>query len=483
MDRAACIFGNQIRPGDFRKAVRKQEGFLRKYGDDRDVSYGFAVEQSPVITELFGAENLVSGSEMSPELGENAVLVGNIRMGFGHYRMAMAIASAAASMGYRPYWLDFLNFPESDCSRIIAGQNELYSMGSRWSQRYPLFNKLVWEPMNSEGFRKLSYNAADQKTAELFAPMLENLPKQTPFVSTHAWCAQAALHAGFTSVVSAVCDNWPMALHLAEGSIHTVQTRSALLGYKVLRGMDGNRQLKPMPEGQVRYVGHYVDHELVQGVEHDTARRLGKLRAGRGRTYLLTIGGAGAQRELFLAILRGLLPELEAGKSSLLLNFGDHPDAWEAMKKSLPALGALAEEHFGDFAEVQSFFSAHLDRDVEGAHVFSSREIFQAVYTTNLLMRLCDVMLTKPSELAFYPVPKLMLRRVGGHEAYGALHTSELGDGTYECRTPEEILGMLRAMALDGEILGQMNECVLENRKAGLYDGAYRVVELAAGKK
>ena len=152
----------------------------------------------------------------------------------------MAIASAAASMGKKPYWLDLLSFPESDCSRIIAGQNELYSMGSRWSQKYPLFNKLVWEPMNSEGFRKLSYNAADQKTAELFAPILSSLSPETPFVSTHAWCAQAALHAGFTSVVSAVCDNWPMALHLAEGSIHTVQTRSAFLGYKVLRGMPPN---------------------------------------------------------------------------------------------------------------------------------------------------------------------------------------------------------------------------------------------------
>ena len=483
MDRAKVIFGNEIREKDYQKAVKKQAGFVRKYGDDRGVQYGVSVQDAPVITEYFDAQNLVSGTDMAPELGENALLVGNIRMGFGHYRIAMAIASAAASMGKKPYWLDLLSFPESDCSRIIAGQNELYSMGSRWSQKYPLFNKLVWEPMNSEGFRKLSYNAADQKTAELFAPILSSLPADTPFVSTHAWCAQAALHAGFTSVVSAVCDNWPMALHLAEGSIHTVQTRSAFLGYKVLRGMDKTRQLKPIPEGQVRYVGHYVDHELVEGIEHDTARRLEKLKNGRPKAYLLTIGGAGAQRELFTAVVRHLLPELESGKAALLLNFGDHPDAWEDMKKSLPALGRLAKEHFGDFAGTQKFFAEHLDRDVEGVHVFSNPEIFSAVYTTNLLMRLCDVMLTKPSELSFYPVPKLMLRRVGGHEAYGALHTSELGDGTYECRTPEEICGMLRAMELDGDILRQMNECILENKKAGLYNGAYEVVRLACGGK
>jgi hypothetical protein len=172
MDRAKVIFGNEIREKDYQKAVKKQADFVRKYGDDRGVQYGVSVQDAPVITEYFGAQNLVSGTDMAPELGENALLVGNIRMGFGHYRIAMAIASAAASMGKKPYWLDLLSFPESDCSRIIAGQNELYSMGSRWSQKYPLFNKLVWEPMNSEGFRKLSYNAADQKTAELFAPIL-----------------------------------------------------------------------------------------------------------------------------------------------------------------------------------------------------------------------------------------------------------------------------------------------------------------------
>jgi hypothetical protein len=445
-------------------------------------NYGVQLADSPDISELFGAKSILPGDGQTAALGEKPLIVGNIRMGFGHYRMAMAVASAAASMGYTPYWLDFLSFPESDCSKIIAGQNDLYSLGSRLSQKFALFNKLVWEPMNSEGFRKLAYNAADQKVSELFAPILSAVPKDTPFVSTHAWCAQAALHADFTHVVQAICDNWPMALHLAEGSVHAVQTRSAYIGYKVLRGMDAKRQLKPMPEGQLHYVGHYVDHELVEGIGHDAARRLAKLETGRPKAYLLTIGGAGAQRELFEAIVRGLVPELEAGKAALFLNFGDHLDAWEDMKKAVPAAGKLAQEHFGDFASIQDFYNQYLDADATGLHVFYSPEIFQAVYTTNLLMRLCDVLLTKPSELSFYPVPKLMLRRVGGHEAYGALHASELGDGTYECRTPDEVLGMLRAMEGDGEILAQMNECILENKKTGLYNGAYELVRLAAGK-
>jgi hypothetical protein len=49
-------------------------------------------------------------------------------------------------------------------------------------------------------------------------------------VGTHVWPAQAAVHAGMTHVVNAIPDNWPMALHLSEGAIHTVQTPSAYLG-------------------------------------------------------------------------------------------------------------------------------------------------------------------------------------------------------------------------------------------------------------
>ena len=35
-----------------------------------------------------------------------------------------------------------------------------------------------------------------------------------------------------------------------------------------------------------------------------------------------------------------------------------------------------------------------------------------------------DVLVTKPSELAFYPVPKLFIKRVGGHEQWGAVHSA-----------------------------------------------------------
>ena len=479
MDRAKIIFGNEIAAGAYRKACRQKEKFLKKYGDDSGKNYYFKTADNPVLAPL-GVKTLTLTDEPGLQLPDNAVIVGNIRMGYGHYRISMAIASAARALGYEPYWLDLNSFPETTCTRIISGQNELYSLGSRLSQQFWLFNKLVWEPINSEGFRKLTYNAPDQKSAELMATLLRNLPKDTPYVATHVWPAQAAIHAGFTRVVNAIPDNWPMALHLSEGSIHTVQTPSAFLGYKMLRGMDKKRQLKPMPKGTVFDVGHYVDHEFVENIEKDCAARLDRLKTGKPRRYLLSIGGAGAQQKLFEDIIRHLIPQIRAGKVCLLINTGDHFEVWDSIVSHIPELRAMAETHFDNYEASKAFIEN--DENIKGVQAFCHKDIFAAVYVTNLLMRVCDVLITKPSELSFYPVPKLMIHRVGGHEAWGAIRAAEVGDGTYECEKTEEVLAMLDEMTNGDEILPAMCRCILRAKNAGIYNGAYEVVKMAAGK-
>ena len=98
-------------------------------------------------------------------------------------------------------------------------------------------------------------------------------------------------------------------------------------------------------------------------------------------------------------------------------------------------------------------------------------------------MRSCDVLVTKPSELAFYPVPKLFIRRIGGHEQWGAIHSAEIGDGTLECRDIPHTLQMIRLFMEDGSLLPGMCECIVRNKDLGIYDGAYEVVKIAMGMK
>lgn len=483
-DKSKVIFGNVLSDKVYKKAVKSKKKFAKKFGDDTSVSYPVIVRKNPVIGDSLGVNDIRIEDGASPlEFDtEKGIIVGNIRMGFGHYRISMAMASAAKALGYTPYWLDLNSFPETTCTKIIAEQNKLYSLGSRWSKN-PIFNKLVWEPVNYEGFRALSYNAIDQKNAELMAPVYRNIPKDIPVVGTHVWPAQAAIHAGMKYVVNAIPDNWPMALHLSEGSVHTIQCRNAYQGYKILNGMQKNKVNKPMPNDSLVYTGHYIDHELVSNIEADCDRRMARKANGKPTRFLLTIGGAGAQKEIFAAIIRYLLPAIKEEKATLYVNVGDYKNVWDDLITEIPGMKAVSTEHFENFEEASHFSLEALDGDVTGIHGFYHSDIFEAVYITNLLMRSCDVLVTKPSELAFYPVPKLFIRRVGKHEMWGAIHSAEMGDGTLECRDIPHTLQMIDLFMQDDVLLGQMCDCIKTNKSIGLYDGAYNVVKIAMGLK
>ena len=139
----------------------------------------------------------------------------------------------------------------------------------------------------------------------------------------------------------------------------------------------------------------------------------------------------------------------------------------------------VAELHFDDFAGVATLAEGALDGELTGVHAFCDSDIFAAVYSSNLLMRCSDVLVTKPSEFSFYPVPKLMIHRVGGHEAWGAIRAAEVGDGTYEIDDTDEVLAMIDAFQLDRELLCTMCDRIEDANKIGIYDGAYKVIDLA----
>ena len=116
---------------------------------------------------------------------------------------------------------------------------------------------------------------------------------------------------------------------------------------------------------------------------------------------------------------------------------------------------------------------------MRGIHLFHHPEAFPAVSTTNLLLRASDILLTKPSELAYYPIPKLFVRRVGGHEAWGAIRAAELGESTLECTSTGQLLQSLDLLLDAQDILRMQIDAILRNHASGLYQGARRVVELA----
>ena len=122
VDRSKEIFGNIIPDRDYAKSVKSKKKYIRKFGDDSGKDYSAVVVPNEHIGNIIGVED-IRVDEQHDDLGfdtEKGVIVGNIRMGFGHYRISMAIASAANAFGYKPYWMDLNSYKTTTCTKVIS---------------------------------------------------------------------------------------------------------------------------------------------------------------------------------------------------------------------------------------------------------------------------------------------------------------------------------------------------------------------------
>jgi hypothetical protein len=492
------LYGNTITPDQDRKALAWQKMFIDKFGYDKDEQYQLSVHDNPQLGDVLGIRDIRRDTAGDPIDRETGVVISTIRMGFGHYRIAMAGASAARAMGYTPLWLDLLAIP-GITQDAINWWNTNYSKYSRVSQRHATFDKYVWESVTSGDktlpglnwllnnqaigwpWRFLKANARDYRKSELFANLHRAMPSDMPILTAHMWNCMGAVAGGMTNVVDMMFDNWPMAFQLTEGATHAVQSPSGYYGFRIMNQFDEeDRILNPTPADAIHYVGHHVDHELVENIEVDCEARLARMRNGEPRRLILTMGGAGAQRELFKAIIDHCRPMIQRDELTLFVNLGDHADNWEWLRTELGPAAASVQLH-RTWDEAKAFADGIREGQAHGLHVFVFDNTFHGVYTTNYLMRVSDVLVTKPSELAFYPIPKIFNARVGAHEAWGAIRAAELGDGTIETRSIPRTLQAIDLITQETDLLEMFCDCIVKNKRIGIYDGAYKCVALATG--
>ncbi len=141
------LYGNTITPSQDRKALKWQDMFIKQFDYDPDEHYDLTVKDNDYLGDALGIRDIVRDGGGEPIDPETQVIISTIRMGFGHYRIAMAGASAARAMGFTPLWLDLLGIP-GVTSDVINWWNTNYSKYSRVSQRSKLFNKYVWDAVS-----------------------------------------------------------------------------------------------------------------------------------------------------------------------------------------------------------------------------------------------------------------------------------------------------------------------------------------------
>ena len=494
------IYGNSIKNSELKKAQKWQNKFKRIFNYNPDEKYNLCLTENKHLGPIFGVKNIVRGTDGEKIKDGNGIIISTIRMGYGHYRIAMAGASAAKAMGLTPYWLDLLAIP-GITTKIIDYCNSWYSRFSKMSQKSKFFNKHIWESVTTgersiKGlnailnkwivgwpWRFLKTNVKDYKMSELFNTLHKALPSKMPILTAHMWNCMGAVAGGMTNVVDMVFDNWPMAFQLTEGAKHAVQSPSGYYGFRTMRGFDPKGKiLNPVPADSLFYTGHHVDHELVENIEIDCRARLKRAKQNKPRRFIITMGGAGAQKELFSAIIKHCIPLIKKKKLCLFVNLGDHKDNWEWLRNELHEHVKLIKTYF-TWKDTVTYADAIRNVDSDGLHVFLFDNTYHAVYATNYLMRVVDFLITKPGELAFYPIPKVFNERVGGHEMWGAIRGAEIGDSTVETRTIPELLQAIDLTTNEKDLLELYCENIIKNKSIGIYDGAYKSVELATGIK
>lgn len=440
------------------------------------VQSGEAYKDFGMLTIVDKNKTVEQVQDINPQ---NALIIGTVRMGFGHWRMAIAMASAAHHLGYTPYLLDIMSFDGSTAQKSIRFLEYWYDVFSRISQKSKWFNKHIWEHATSTGGRSLRSCVYERCLSQLFTPIFINFPKDIPLLSLHPWIGHAAVLCGMKNIVSIIPDNLPLAFWLVEGTRHTVQSPSAYMGYRTLLSMDAHYPVTScMPQGSLIEAGHYVDYEIVSTIEHDCGSRLERSRKCEPRRFLLTMGGAGAQARRFADIIRTCRSSIESGKAAFFVNMGDHIGRWSELREELDRDGIAYTMHT-DWELTKKFIADASDGYIRGIHIFLHDDFYAAVYLTNLLMRVSDIMITKPSELSFYPVPKLFIQRVGRHEAWGAIRGSEIGDGTIETDSETDLHRTLLTLIDSSDLFEMYIRHIRLNADAGVYNGAYNAVAFA----
>ncbi|MBN1499714.1 MAG: hypothetical protein JW982_06155 [Spirochaetes bacterium] len=482
------------------KYISLQKNHIKKkFRFNNDEPYFLTASENTGLSGIFNLKNISRNTEGDPVDKKKSVLVTTIRLEYGHYRTALAAVSCANAMGIMPYWLDILSVPGITTELInykCTGsplQRKLKQLINAITDKIPItipwknpFGDalLILTETGKSNTGSLLKTLKEREICGLFGNLFSAMPHDMPCISAHAWCTAGAVSGGMTNVVTLVPENIPLISSLCEGALHAVSSPSVYYALRILKNRSSvNRMLKPLPDDVLTFTGNHIDHEIVFNIENDCKQRLNRSRKDEPRRFLLTVNRFNSKPALLKSIIDHCIPVIQQNKAAFFINFGDYFPAWNKLQKDTAKYGDIIQVH-SSWKETKDFADKIRNGKLEGGiHIFLHDNIFHAVYSTNYLMRVSDFLITDPNELAFYPVPKILTGAAGIKQKLNAIRSAETGDGSLECRTTEEILQAIDITAESNDILELFCSCIIGNKSAGLYDGAYKAVSTATGIK
>ena len=293
-------------------------------------------------------------------------------------------------------------------------------------------------------------------------PLTDGIPLDITVVATHAVAGHIAVEAGFRKVINLVVDNYAQHFNAVPGAINAVQAGAlgaayAKLGYQTV------------------LAGHWADRRSAEGIHTDTARRMKRIHSKAVRRLVIAIGGAGAQATFVIELLAALQPGMAAKTWHVVLNCGDAKETQTRIQAAAATLRGVEVQVLDTWDPISRIWAKDNEEQSSALTLICVNDRTQAIATTDILIPRSDMACFKPGELAFIPAPKLLIRRVGAHEAASAVRAAELGDATAELRTKEDFEKTIHLVETT-DLLSQMNRAVVANEDH--YMGCKRICHL-----
>ncbi|MDF3821926.1 hypothetical protein P3G55_18625 [Leptospira sp. 96542] len=420
---------------------------------------------------------LLPGLDLVSDSGVNQIekglIIGSIRMGYAHLRIAASLHSHSLKNNSVTYLYDLLN-TQSPESKAIADIENLYRYFSNLGSELGGPLEWVWGQMMSQG--NLTSLELSCSLADLYKNTMADLPKDSPFISTYPLVGQIAVKNKFKHVVHLICDNFPQYYLLVPGALNLVQSPSAYTKFLQMG----------VPKENLAVAGHWVPENIMTSAVTDSEDRVRRIDAKKIRRFLLPMDGIYTQKKYIIELIHLTKYKLLDKKISYWICTNDHNTILSDLEKCLivekiPYLVVSSWEALKHFIQNHPLRSDELETSPPVV-LFHFENHMETIVATEKLIRIADVLITKPSELTFYPIPKIFMRRVGDHEASSVVRSLELGEGSIECREPEHAKELIQIFSKSEDLLLRMNESVIKNTLEGVYNGCKVAVEMALSR-
>ena len=227
-----------------------------------------------------------------------------------------------------------------------------------------------------------------------------------------------------------------------------------LTGYPLPQDLIGSQNFEILKE-DLRYRILNLDPQKKYFEKYKTliTDHLGKLpeRPNHPLTIMFSVGGAGAQKEIGVKILRSLVKEIKTGEIKIVFSAGIREKVKEYFLKNIRNLGL--EEYLGKSIEL--IFA----KNIEG--------YFQ---TFNQALKQTDILWTKPSELSFYSalgLPIVISFPIGSQEEFNMRWLLKSGFGLLQ-ENPDYTEQWLFDWLENGYLAEAAMEGFVEGEKLGI---------------